>query len=256
MDYLRILQLKVNLVGMDSVLQFVEERVRHGTSPACIVCANPEKIYQLRSCVQIRPLYEAADVVIPDGIGMVLAARLLYGRRLRRVAGADLMQAICGAAAARNYRIFLFGSSESTNRKAVENLRNRYPGIDIVGTQHGYLEADKMDSLVSRINAARPDILFVALGSPRQEMWIQQYLPRLDVKVVQAIGGTLDTIAGTVKRAPSWMMAIGLEWFYRLLKQPSRARRDLNLIRFSAEVLRMKLAGEGLNRSVSPGHNT
>jgi N-acetylglucosaminyldiphosphoundecaprenol N-acetyl-beta-D-mannosaminyltransferase len=113
-----------------------------------------------------------------------------------------------------------------------------------------------MDTLVSRINEAQADILFVALGSPRQEIWIQQQLPRLKVKVVQGVGGTLDTIAGTVKRAPSWMMAIGLEWFYRLLKQPSRARRDLNLIRFTAEILRIKLAGEVLNRPVSPGHNT
>jgi N-acetylglucosaminyldiphosphoundecaprenol N-acetyl-beta-D-mannosaminyltransferase len=256
MDYLDILQLKVSVVDMDSVLQFVDDHVRQGTHPASIVCANPEKIFQLRSCAQIRPLFEVADMVIPDGIGIVLAARLLYRRKLRRVAGADLMQSICAAAAARNHRIFLFGSSEQTNRKAVENLRKRYPGINIVGTQHGYLEADKMDALVARINDARPDILFVALGSPRQEIWIQQHLPKLNVKVVQAIGGTLDTIAGTVKRAPSWMMAIGLEWFYRLLKQPSRVRRDLNLLRFSAEVLRIKLAGGVFDRPVSPGQNT
>jgi len=154
------------------------------------------------------------------------------------------MQAICAAAPARNYRIFIYGASEATNREAVRTLRLRYPGIDIVGSQDGYLPAKEMDGLISRINQARPDILFVALGSPRQEMWIQQYLPRLDVKVVQGIGGTLDTIAGSVRRAPRWMQGAGLEWFYRLLQQPSRAYRQLCLLRFAAEILLVKLTGE------------
>jgi N-acetylglucosaminyldiphosphoundecaprenol N-acetyl-beta-D-mannosaminyltransferase len=243
MNHIRILDLPVDPVNMTSALEFVDEHIRAGTSPAYIVCANPEKVYQLRTFFRLRPFFDAAELVIPDGIGIVIAAWLLYGRRLTRVPGADLMQAVCAVAPVRNYRIFIYGASERSNRDAVESLRRRHPGINIVGTQHGYLPAREMEGLISRINHARPDILFVALGSPRQEIWIQQYLPQLNVKVVQGIGGTLDTIAGTVKRAPRWIQAAGFEWLYRLLKQPSRAQRQLHLVRFVAEVLRIKLTG-------------
>jgi N-acetylglucosaminyldiphosphoundecaprenol N-acetyl-beta-D-mannosaminyltransferase len=222
---------------MSSVLQFIDDRVRSLSSPAYIVCANPEKMHQIRSVVWLRRFFEAADLVIPDGIGIVIAARLLYGRKLTRVAGADLMQAICAVAPARNYRIFIYGSSEVTNRRAAEVLRQRHPGIDIVGVQHGYFPPEKMDDLISRINDARPDILFVGLGSPRQEIWIQHHLPELRVKVIQGIGGTLDVVAGRVKRAPAWLQAAGMEWLYRLLCQPSRIRRQLQLASFAGEVI-------------------
>jgi len=237
MNHLHILELPVHPVTMSSVLQFIDDRVRSLSSPAYIVCANPEKVYQIRGVVWLRQFFEAADMVIPDGIGIVVAARLLYGRKLKRVAGADLMQAICVIAPARNYRIFIYGSSEITNRQAVEVLRLRHPGIDIVGVQHGYFPPEKMDDLILRINEAAPDILFVGLGSPRQEMWIQQYLPKLRVKVIQGIGGTLDVVAGKVRRAPAWMQAAGMEWFYRLLCQPSRIWRQLQLARFAWEVI-------------------
>ncbi len=173
----------------------------------------------------------------------VLAARLLYGRRLGRVTGADLMQSICAEAVGQGYRIFLYGSSPETSAKAAEVLQRRHPGIQIAGRKHGYLTDDETAGLIDCINASGADILFVALGSPRQEHWISENLSRLNVSVVQGIGGTLDTIAGNVRRAPKWMQAMGLEWFYRLLKQPSRAYRQLNLIRFAASVLRVKLAG-------------
>jgi N-acetylglucosaminyldiphosphoundecaprenol N-acetyl-beta-D-mannosaminyltransferase len=237
MDQLNVLGLPVHLVTMSSVLLFIDDRVRSLSSPAYIVCANPEKVSQIRSVDWLRQLFEAADLVIPDGIGIVIAARLLYGRKLTRVAGADLMQAICAVAPAHNYRIFIYGSSETTNRQAVEVLRQRHPGIDIVGVQHGYFPVEKMDDLISRINNASPDILFVGLGSPRQEMWIQHHLPKLRVKVIQGIGGTLDVVAGRVKRAPPWLQAAGMEWLYRLLCQPSRIWRQLQLVSFVWEVI-------------------
>jgi N-acetylglucosaminyldiphosphoundecaprenol N-acetyl-beta-D-mannosaminyltransferase len=243
MERFRILQLSVDSVHMDSAVEFVNGCVRYGSRPEYIVCANPEKVYAVASNEWLRRFFDAAGLVLPDGIGIVLAARVLHGRRLGRVPGADLMQTICATAADRGYRIFLYGSSPDTNAKAADALRKRYRGIQIVGREHGYVPAAEVDGLVDRINASHADILFVGLGSPRQEIWIQRHLPRLKVKLVQGIGGTLDTIAGNVKRAPKWMQAAGLEWFYRLLKQPTRAQRQLKLIRFAADVLRAKLAG-------------
>lgn len=232
-----ILGLPVNAVTMESVQQFVDDRVRSQSSPAYIVCANPEKVYQIRSVRWLGQFFETADLVIPDGIGIVIAARWLHGCKLDRVAGADLMQAICAAAPARGYRIFIYGSSVTINRQAVEVLRRRHPGISIVGTQHGYCPPGEMDELISRINEARPDILFVGLGSPHQELWIQNYLPKLRVKVIQGIGGTLDIVSGKLKRAPVWARAAGMEWLYRLLCQPSRIRRQLRLVSFAWEVV-------------------
>jgi N-acetylglucosaminyldiphosphoundecaprenol N-acetyl-beta-D-mannosaminyltransferase len=208
------------------------------------VCSNPEKVFAIRANPSLRPFFTTAGMVIPDGIGVVLALRVLYGMRLRRLPGADLMQEICAIAPSKGYRIFVFGSSEQVNREAIEILRMRHPGICIVGGQHGYISASDVDRLTDKLNMLAPDILFVALGSPGQERWIQQNLPRLNVKVVQGIGGTLDTITGRVRRAPRWMQAIGLEWLYRLLKQPSRFYRQLNLVRFAGEILRAKLSGE------------
>ena len=243
MNPVHIFQLPVSQVTMESALGFVEQRVRSASSPSYIVSANPEKVYQVRSAPTVRAVFHGAGLVIPDGVGIVIAARLLYGIRLSRVPGADLMQAICAVAASRNYRIFLFGASEATNRKSVDVLRERHPGIAIVGARHGYMPEEGTDALIAEINEARADVLFVALGSPRQELWIQKHVPRLNVKVIQGIGGTLDAIAGNVKRAPRWMRAAGVEWFYRLLAQPSRAHRQLNLIRFGTDVLRLKLIG-------------
>jgi N-acetylglucosaminyldiphosphoundecaprenol N-acetyl-beta-D-mannosaminyltransferase len=142
------------------------------------------------------------------------------------------MQAICAIAPERGYRIFVYGASEEVSADAVQKLRVRYPGINIVGRANGYVKEVDMPALVQRINALRPDILFVALGSPRQEEWLHRWLPELKVKVCQGIGGTLDTIVGRVKRAPAAWQRLGLEWLYRLVRQPSRIVRQAVLIRF------------------------
>jgi N-acetylglucosaminyldiphosphoundecaprenol N-acetyl-beta-D-mannosaminyltransferase len=149
----------------------------------------------------------------------------------------------CELAPLRNYRIFILGAPEEVNAAAVEELRRRFPGINIVGRANGYFEPRANSDLVRRINDSATDILFVALGSPRQERWIEANLPHLNVRVCQGIGGTLDTIVGTAKRAPHAWQALGLEWAYRLLSQPSRAKRQLKLLAFVFEVLSLKFSG-------------
>jgi N-acetylglucosaminyldiphosphoundecaprenol N-acetyl-beta-D-mannosaminyltransferase len=219
-------------------LGFVHDYLKGGVRGGYVVAANPEKVYALRRDTRLEQFFRHASLIIPDGIGVVLAARILYGRAVRRKTGADLMQEICNAAPSHGYRIFLVGGTEEVNRSTVQILRQRYPGINIAGRANGY--GSDMERLVTQINAAQPDVLFVGLGSPKQEQWMCEYLPRINVGICQGVGGTYDTIAGVVRRAPSWMQAIGMEWFYRLLRQPSRARRQLNLMRFIVEVSRAK----------------
>jgi N-acetylglucosaminyldiphosphoundecaprenol N-acetyl-beta-D-mannosaminyltransferase len=154
------------------------------------------------------------------------------------------MQRICAVALERSYRIFVLGASEGVNAAAVIELRRRFPGINIVGRANGYWKPEDNPALIQRINDSCADIVFVALGSPRQERWMEANLPHLNVKVCQGIGGTLDTIVGAVKRAPDAWQALGLEWAYRLLRQPSRARRQFKLLSFVLEVLSLKLSAK------------
>ena len=252
MERIFILDAPVDVVCMRTALEYVDRRVSmQPLPPAYIVAANPEKVIALRSNAALRAWFGEAALIVPDGIGVVLAARWLLGKQIERVTGADLMEQICGLAAIKGYRIFVYGSSEDVNRNAVAELGRRYPSLNIAGRANGYVPAAEMPQLIKRINASRADILFVGLGSPRQEDWLRVNLPKLNVSVCQGIGGTLDTIGGTVKRAPLWMQSAGLEWFYRLLRQPSRIGRQLKLLRFVTEAVRRSI-GVGPALDVGP----
>ncbi len=235
---LDILGLPVDAVNMQSALEYVENHISNEKDAGCILAANPEKIYAARRSSLLQNLFEHAALIVPDGIGVVFAMRRLHGIRTRRVPGADLMQEICGLSAKKGFRIFLYGAKEDVNRKATEELKNRYPEIQIAGRANGYVGQEEMPALIRQINDSKTDILFVALGSPKQEEWLEKHLPQLKVKLCQGIGGTLDTIAGTVKRAPIFMQKLNLEWFFRLLMQPSRFFRQRVLLAFMWELVK------------------
>lgn len=233
---IHVLDTAVDCINITDALKYVDQHIRTGNKAGTILAVNPEKIYALRQSRFLRDFFTKAAILIPDGIGIVFAMRI-KGYRLERVAGADLMQQICAQAENRGYRIFIYGATEGVNRGAVERLRERHPAIKIVGRANGYVKDEDMGALVTQINESKAEILFVALGSPRQEEWMSKYLDQLEsVKICQGIGGTLDTIVGTVKRAPLFMQRLNLEWFYRLLQQPTRVRRQVKLLQFVWEV--------------------
>ena len=153
------------------------------------------------------------------------------------------MQNICKMAAEKGYKVFIYGARKDVNKAAVSELKKRHPSIQIVGSHDGYLADDEVDGLVDRINESKAQILFLALGSPKQEMWISKYRDQLKtVRVCQGIGGTLDVLAGTVKRAPDFFCKMGIEWLYRLLSEPKRLKRQINLVFFAAQIIQAKLA--------------
>ena len=243
-ERLYVLGTPVDPVDMDSALEFVADAVKTRTSAGTILAVNPEKVFVLRQDTFLKDFFDNATLLIPDGIGIVKAVEYLFGKKIRRCPGADLMQNICKEAPKRGYKIFIYGSSEDVNVGACEDLRKRYPGIQIVGRSNGFVKPEEMDALVQRINDSKADILFIAMGSPKQEKWMSQYLSSLTtVKLCQGIGGTLDTIVGTVKRAPIFWQKLGLEWFYRLLCQPSRFKRQLRCFKFAVEVYQLKFFG-------------
>ena len=242
-ERVNVLNIPVDTVTMTDALNYVEYSVEENQLQRYVLAINPEKVMTLRNNEQLLSAFRKASLLIPDGIGVVMAMKLLFQKNIERVAGADLMQNICALAAKKGYGIFIYGSKEEVNRTAAVKLMERYPGIRITGRSHGYVSESDMTNLEREINESGADILFVALGSPMQENWIKTHLPKLNVKICQGIGGTLDTIAGNVKRAPVVFQKVGLEWFYRLLTDPRRIRRQMVLPKFALEVMREKYSG-------------
>jgi N-acetylglucosaminyldiphosphoundecaprenol N-acetyl-beta-D-mannosaminyltransferase len=238
-----ILNIWVDPLTREEALNRVEKYLIQGHRPHLVFAVNPEKNFSIIKDHLLYNTFKSADLLIPDGVGIVIAARILYGIRISRVPGVEFMESLCELAAGKGYRIFIYGAKEDVSRKAVENIRMRYPSVQIVGRSHGYVEQKEMPSLIQRINESKAEILFLALGSPKQEKWLANYAEDLRyVRVCQGIGGTLDTIAGNVKRAPDIWCRLYLEWLYRLISGPERIKRQWVLPLFAVMVLTKKIS--------------
>ncbi len=176
------------------------------------------------------------SLITADGIGVVYASKILGQALPERVSGFDLANKLLECAAPMGKTLYLFGGKPGVAECAAEKIVELYPGIKIVGISDGYFDAEKEKSIIKDINEKSPDILFVCLGFPKQERWIDAHND-LKAKVAMGIGGSLDVFAGEVKRAPLFFQKAGLEWFYRLIKQPSRFIRMLALPKFGLTVL-------------------
>ena len=228
----------VDCVDWPGALRVVEQQLTTSGSAGAVIAVNPEKMVRAQQDANLLACLREARLLIPDGVGVVLAARLLGLGRMQRVAGCELMPEICAAAERRQAGIFLFGASESVNARVAAVLQARFPRLCIRGRHDGYVSDENMTGIVEAINASGATILFLALGSPRQELWMQQYLPQLQhVRLCQGVGGTFDVLAGTVRRAPAAFIHLHLEWLYRLLSQPNRILRQTALPRFALQVL-------------------
>jgi len=200
--------------------QFVQER-----SPHMVVTSDSPGIVRARDDPEYQEVVRRADMVTADGRGVVWMARVLGLPVRERVSGVDLMQRICERATERGHSVYLLGARPGVAVDAARMLEARCPGLRVVGTHHGYFTPDEEPDVVRRIAAARPDILFVAFGAPKQEKWISRHLADLQVPVAIGVGGSFDVLAGRVQRAPAWMQRAGLEWLWRTMREPSRVGR-------------------------------
>ncbi len=245
---IRILGVPVDAVTYEQWLARIEEwvslprRVKtaaQGERFAHHVCTvNPEFIMIAQHDANFFNILNRAALCVPDGVGLLWAARHL-GRPLpERVTGSDGVPKIAERAAQMGWRLFFLGAAPGVADKAANVLRQKHPGLQVVGVYGGSPAPEEEDRIVERINAANADILFVAYGAPEQDKWIARNLPRLDVAMAMGVGGSFDFIAGVVPRAPLWMQRAGLEWLFRLYLQPWRFKRMLRLPRFVLAVLR------------------
>ncbi len=229
--HLHILGVRVDDVDEAEALQLIEGYVESGTAHQ-VVTINPEFIIAAQQDAHFMAILNGASLALPDGIGVLWAARFL-GRPLKgRVTGVDTTRRIAVLAAQRGYRLFLLGAAPGVAERTAARLRADYPALAVAGTHAGSPALEEEDEIVARIQATRPHVLFVAYGAPHQDRWIDRNLERLGVPVAMGVGGSFDFISGVAKRAPRWMRAWGLEWLHRLLCQPWRWRRMLALPRF------------------------
>jgi len=239
-DFLSILGVPVSVFdSYGHALQLIRHRILSRQRTFC-VAINPEKVYRARQDRQLRSILDSAHIRLCDGVGISLAALLLYGRPLLRCTGIDLFLRLIHLSAEEGWKIFLLGAPPDSNAAACRTLLNRYPGLRIAGSQGGYFKASS--AVVEQINDSGADLLFVAMGTPRQELWISEHMPHLKPTFYMGIGGSLDVVSGASKRAPALFQKTGTEWMFRLLLQPSRLRRQMVLPLFAIEIFRARLA--------------
>lgn len=229
-----ILGISVSAVNYSTLLDEINKDIQNGKKSLC-VAINPEKIMKAQEDQELMKLLNSSAYQIPDGIGIILASKIKGGNISERITGIDLMLHLCDLAVQKNYKLFLYGAKPGVAEEAKQELENQYPGIKIVGTIDGYEEDN--EKVIKAINDSRADILFVAKGSPAQEQWMLKYMDQLHVSIYQGVGGSFDVISGRSQRAPVIFQRAGLEWFYRLIKEPKRIKRQLLLPRFLFKVL-------------------
>ncbi|MEH6890526.1 WecB/TagA/CpsF family glycosyltransferase [Bacillus sp. JJ864] len=240
----------VDILGVPFSTMTMEETVRYvmqqlekkQENTFQVVTANPEIVMCAKKDAAFHQTLLQVDLITPDGIGVVKASGMLGTPLKERVAGFDLMCNLFETLSQEKkaVSVFLLGAKPHVIERAAQTLTERYSAVSIVGTQDGYFKQEKEEEIIKRIQEVKPDILLVALGFPRQENFIQNNKHRLHTKVAVGVGGSFDVWAGEVKRAPRWIQAIHLEWFYRLCSNPTRWRRQLVLVEFLKEVVRSK----------------
>ena len=229
-------------VTMDEAVEFLHAQIENGGA-AAVYTPNAEIVQQCIDDNAFAQVINGAELVVPDGVGVIKAARILGTPLKEKVAGVVLGERILALAAKEGYPVFFFGGKDASRTETGQSVADRckeimeqkYPGLSIVGTRDGYCkkEGAENDATIAAINDSGAKILFVCLGAPLQEKWICENRARLPgVQVILGLGGSLDVYSGNTKRAPKWMVKLGLEWFYRLLCEPSRIGRMMQLPRF------------------------
>jgi N-acetylglucosaminyldiphosphoundecaprenol N-acetyl-beta-D-mannosaminyltransferase len=206
---------------------------------AFIVTANPEIVMRARTDTDYLYTLSKADYIVPDGIGVVIASRLKKQPLIERVPGFELMEELLAVSNEHRLRVYIVGAKPEVLDRAIGNVKEKYPNLLLAGYHHGYFD-DHDETIIQDIEEKQPDLILVALGFPRQEKWIKENMPRVQKGVFIGVGGSIDVLAGHVKRAPVIWQRIHLEWFYRLLQQPSRWRRMVVLPQFIIQVIKSK----------------
>jgi N-acetylglucosaminyldiphosphoundecaprenol N-acetyl-beta-D-mannosaminyltransferase len=255
--FVSILGVQISNYSQRDAIELIEELIKERKDTHAIFIANAHTLNVASEEPRYRAVLNSATKVFADGTGARWAARLRGVRLKENLVGTDLVPQLFQATADRGYRYFLLGADAHAIERAAQACIRDYPGWKLAGFHHGYIEGDRASEVIEQINAARPDLLLVAMGNPRQEIWIHTHQTQLRVPVCIGVGGLFDHWAGNLQRAPLWVRRRGLEWLQILLQQPHKWRRyllgnPLFLFRVVASLRRDRLLSAGARNDRPP----
>lgn len=235
-----VMGVKFDNVTMQEALDRARELIARPGADYCVT-PNAEIVYEAMHDADFAGLVNDAALVLPDGAGVVLGAKILKTPLKQKVAGIDFAANLLGVLEQTGGRLYLLGSKPGVAEQAAEKMLEKHPRLQICGMADGYFKDEA--PVVEKINAAKPDVLFVCLGAPKQEKFMRAHQQDLQVSFMIGLGGSLDGFAGNVRRAPKWMIKLQLEWLYRLLKEPKRIGRMMRLPKFLLAVYKRRITG-------------
>jgi len=238
LEQAEILGVPVTVLGSyNHAVEIIINRIKQRQKTFC-VAVNPIKICHAQSDLKLKQLINSAQMHICDGIGTAIAGRILYRKKIERITGVQLFHELITRAEKEELKVFLLGASQDVNKRACESLLARHPNLQIVGQYCGYFNGN--GKVVRMINSSGTDMLFVAMGSPRQEYWIAEHIGLVKASFLMGIGGTLDVVSGNVKWAPRVFRQAGMEFIYRLIREPKRIKQQKVLPKFVWLVLKSR----------------
>lgn len=244
MENREIFGVKIHNITFEEAVKEVEGFLK-GNTLKVIYTPNPEIVMGAKDDDKLKDLLNSGDLVTADGIGLIYASRIKKKPLKERVTGYDLSLRLLEIANDNKYKLYLLGGKEGVAQAAAENIKKDYPNIDIVGYHHGYFKGSHLgyenteeeNKIINEINSKNPDIIFVGLGFPKQELWINSNKEKINGRVIIGNGGVMDILSGNLKATPDIYRKIGLEWLHRLVKEPSRIKRQIIIPKFMLKVI-------------------
>lgn len=237
--FTKILEFKVFNKDKRALMNYIE-----GFEKVNIISGNPEILFNGLNNPMLKETFnDKSSVIIPDGIGTVIASRILKAPVKEKIAGIELVREILIKANSERKSIYLLGAKQEVLEKCVENIKKEFPNLKVSGFHNGFFDLDNCDDIIEDVKKSEPWAIFVAMGSPRQEIFINKVRHNLNTHIFMGVGGVFDVFAGELKRAPKWMLALGLEWLYRVIKEPFRIKRLTVIPKFLLLVLKNRNKG-------------
>jgi N-acetylglucosaminyldiphosphoundecaprenol N-acetyl-beta-D-mannosaminyltransferase len=237
---IKILDVNIDRVNQKEAVERVKNLISNRNQSSLVVTPNSEMLAMAAEDTELARILNSADLATADGIGVVIASKILGEPLEERVAGFDLISRLFREFAEEDINLYFLGGKPGIVDRAAANLKNKYSNLNIAGYHHGYLDRENQQRVIEEINEKNIDLLLVGMGVPLQEKFLDNNLKKLNVGAAVTVGGSFDVLAGEVNRAPLWMQKAALEWFYRLLQEPSRFGRMLSLPKFILLVIKSK----------------
>ncbi|MCH4886593.1 WecB/TagA/CpsF family glycosyltransferase [Acidaminobacter sp. JC074] len=234
----KILGVDFTTLDLKGCIDKIDEVVKNSNKPFHVITANPEIVMQINRGEIPESASSRVGMITPDGIGIVYGSKILGGQIRERITGVELLVALLEHCQSEKHRIFFLGADEETMTAFKDVVADKYPKLQVAGYRNGFFDINKDKEIVEMVKGSQTDILIMGMGSPRSHIWFDSRRDDLNVKVAMDVGGGFDALTGKVQRAPDWIQAIHMEWFYRRLQNPSRKDRQKDLYRFALDVFK------------------